>query len=71
MTNANIKSVRTAYHSPWENGICERTIGIIRHEILNHIIPTGEKHLWHILHEYINKLWVVRCFCRNSERSFF
>ena len=57
LSNANIKSVRTAYHSPWQNGICERTIGIVRREIIDHIIPTGEKHLWRILHEYIAKYY--------------
>ena len=57
LSNANIKSVRTAYHSPWQNGICERTVGIIRREVLDHIIPTGEKHLSRILHEYIDKYY--------------
>jgi putative transposase len=39
LTNAKIKSVKTGYHSPWQNGICERAIGILRRELLDHIIP--------------------------------
>jgi transposase InsO family protein len=54
LSNANIKSVRTAYCSPWQNGICERTVGIIRQEVLNHIIPLDENHLHSILHRYID-----------------
>ena len=57
LANLNIKSVRTAYHSPWQNGICERTVGIIRHEVLDHIIPLNEKHLQHILQQYIHKYY--------------
>ena len=53
LSNANIKSVRTAYHAPWQNGICERTIGIIRAELLNNIIPRNEEHLHRLLKEYI------------------
>ena len=57
LANRHIKSVRTAYHAPWQNGICERTVGIIRQEILNHIIPINEEHLRKILHQYIFKYY--------------
>ena len=57
LSNANIQSVRTAYHSPWQNGICERTIGIVRREVLDQIIPVNEKHLSRILREYIYKYY--------------
>ena len=53
LSNANIKSVKTTFHSPWQNGICERTIGILRAELLNHIIPVNESHLHGLLKEYI------------------
>ena len=26
LTNTKIKSIRTGFHSPWQNGICERTV---------------------------------------------
>jgi transposase InsO family protein len=54
LSNANIESVRTSYRSPWQNGICERLIGIIRQEVLNHIIPFSQRHLERILREYVN-----------------
>jgi putative transposase len=54
LTNSKIKSVKTGYHSPWQNGICERAIGILRRELLDHIIPFDEKHLDRLLKEYID-----------------
>ena len=54
LANANIQSVRTSFQSPWQNGICERLVGILRQELLNHIIPMNQRHLERILHEYVN-----------------
>ena len=54
LENTNIKVKRTGYHAPWQNGICERTVGILRQELLNHIIPLNEKHLHKLLREYIH-----------------
>jgi putative transposase len=45
MVDAKIESVRTGSHSPWQNGICERVVGILRRELLDHIIPFDEKYL--------------------------
>ena len=53
LTNTEIKSIRTGFHSPWQNGICERTVGILRRELLDHIIPMNEKHLEYLLRTYI------------------
>ena len=39
--------------SPWENGICERTIGILRQDLLDHVIPLNQKHLECLLREYV------------------
>jgi len=57
LASANIQSVRTSFHSPWQNAICERTVGILRQELLNHIVPLGEKHLYRLLHEYVTKYY--------------
>jgi len=57
LLSANIKSVRTGFHCPWQNGACERLVGIIRRELLDHIIPVNEKHLTNLLHEYIHKYY--------------
>ena len=54
LANTNIKVKRTSFHSPWQNGVCERTVGILRQELLNHIIPLHEKHLDQLLREYIH-----------------
>lgn len=62
LENSNIKSKRIGYHAPWQNGICERTIGILRQELLNHVIPLNQRHLEKLLKEYIEKYY-------NTERT--
>ena len=57
LANANIKSKKTGVKCPWQNGVCERTVGILRQELLNHIIPINEKHLQYLLKEYIKKYY--------------
>jgi len=57
LTNANIKSKKTGFKCPWQNGVCERTVGILRRELLDHIIPINEKHLQYLLKEYIDKYY--------------
>jgi putative transposase len=51
LSNINIKSKKTGYRCPWQNGICERVVGILRRELLDHIIPFNEKHLQSLLKE--------------------
>lgn len=48
-----LKDKPTAFHSPWQNGICERVIGTLRRECLDHVIVLNEKHLTSVLAEYI------------------
>jgi hypothetical protein len=48
----DIEEVITAPRSPWQNAFCERVIGSIRRECLNHIIILGECHLRKILKKY-------------------
>ncbi|MCP4290462.1 MAG: transposase [bacterium] len=50
-----INQVVTSRRSPWQNGYCERVIGSIRRECLDHIIVLNEKHLHRILKEYFGK----------------
>lgn len=57
LRNCNIEEVRTAYHSPWQNPFAERVIGILRRELLDHIIPLNECHLHRLLREYIDKYY--------------
>ena len=39
--------------SPWQNGYCERVIGSIRRECLDHIIVLNDGHLRRVLKEYV------------------
>jgi transposase InsO family protein len=47
-----IRDRPTAPRSPWQNGYCERLIGSIRRECLDHIVAFGERHLRHLLRVY-------------------
>ena len=40
-----IDQVLTAPRSPWQNPYCERVIGTLRRECLDHVIVLGEQHL--------------------------
>jgi transposase InsO family protein len=42
--NFGIKQIITVYRSSWQNGYCERVIGSIRRECLDHVIILNEKH---------------------------
>jgi putative transposase len=48
-----IEDVRTAYRAPKENAICERFLGSVRRECLDHLLVLSESHLRHILKEYV------------------
>jgi Integrase core domain len=48
----SIRDRPTAPRSPWQNGYCERLIGSIRRECLDHIVVFGEQHLRHLLRVY-------------------
>ena len=47
-----IEEVLTAPASPWQNSYCERLIGSIRRECLDHVIILSERHLRRVLHSY-------------------
>ena len=49
-----IEEVVTAPRSPWQNPFCERVIGSIRRDCLDHVIVLNERHLCRILSEYIS-----------------
>jgi transposase InsO family protein len=48
-----IEQVLTAPRSPWQNPYCERVIGTIRRDCLDHVIVLGEQHLRRILRTYL------------------
>ena len=59
LLNSHICSKRTGIRCPWQNGICERAIGILRAELLNHVIPLNQKHLEDLLREYVQDYYHV------------
>ena len=52
--------VPIAPRSPWQNPYCERVIGSIRRECLNHVIVLNELHLKRILRDYLEYYHHVR-----------
>jgi transposase InsO family protein len=51
--NLGLEDTPTAKASPWQNAYCERVIGTIRRECLDHMIIFNERHLYKVLTEYI------------------
>jgi transposase InsO family protein len=48
-----IRPARTAYRSPWQNGVAERWIGSFRRELLDHVVVFNERHLRQLLRQYV------------------
>ena len=46
--------VRTAFRSPWQNGVAERWVGSCRRDLLNHVIVLNERHLKRLMGEYVH-----------------
>ncbi len=49
---AGTKILRTPIQAPKANAICERFLGSVRRECLDHIVILSERHLLHVLREY-------------------
>jgi putative transposase len=47
-----IEDVRTAYRAPKENACCERLLGSVRRESLDHMLIFNENRLLRVLREY-------------------
>jgi len=48
-----IMDLRTAYRSPRQNATCDRLLGSVRRECLDHVLILGEAHLRRMLREYV------------------
>ena len=57
VANMGIEEVITAPKSPWQNPICERVIGTLRRDCLNHCIILNDRHLERILREFIDNYY--------------
>jgi transposase InsO family protein len=53
LASLNVEEVVTAPRSPWQNPCCERLIGSIRRELLDHVIVVGGRHLHRLLSLYL------------------
>jgi len=45
--------LRTAFRSPWQNGVAERWVGSCRRDLLDHVIVLNERHLQRLMAEYV------------------
>jgi transposase InsO family protein len=50
---SGITVIRTAYRAPLMNAICERFLGSVRRECLDHLFIVGEAHLRRVLRAYV------------------
>ncbi len=48
-----ITELQTAYRAPRQNATCERFLGSVRRECLDHLLVLGEAHLRRVLREYM------------------
>lgn len=56
-----VEEIKTAPGSPWQNAYCERTIGTIRRELLDHVIVLNGRHLQRLLSSYMTYYHQSRC----------
>lgn len=48
-----IEPIRTAFRSPWQNGVAERWVGSVRRDLLDHVIVLNQLHLRRLLKDYV------------------
>ncbi len=48
---SGITILRTPYRAPRANAVCERFLGSVRRECLDHLLILGERHLARVLRE--------------------
>ena len=61
LKNMDVKIVRTAFRSPWQNPFAERFVGSVRREILDHVVVLNETHLHRLLSGFIAYYHEDRC----------
>ena len=67
-----IRDKPTAPRSPRQNGHCERLIGSIRRECLDHVVVLGERHPRHVLLSYLgyyNRARTHLALCKDAPIS--
>ncbi|HXB63145.1 MAG TPA: integrase core domain-containing protein [Acidobacteriaceae bacterium] len=53
MKSLGITPKRTAFRSPWQNGVAERWVGNCRRDLLDHVIVLNQSHLKRLMTEYV------------------
>lgn len=51
---SKIEILKTPYRAPKANAICERFLGSVRRECLDHMLILGENHLYRLIKEYVS-----------------
>ncbi len=51
--NMSIKPVRTAFRSPWQNGVAERWVESCRRDLMDHVLVFNDRHARRLLAEYL------------------
>ncbi len=51
--SSGIRVLRTPYKAPKANAFCERLLGSVRRECLDHVLIFGERHLQQVIKEYV------------------
>ena len=69
LKSAGAKSVRTAYRSPWQNGICERFCLTLRTELLDHVVVFNEAHARRLISDFLDYYHRDRCHLSLYEDS--
>jgi putative transposase len=57
---SGIKILKTPYHAPRANAICERFLGSVRRECLDHMLILHEKQLHRVLRAYVKYFNLAR-----------
>src|SRR3989454_6427155 len=47
------RPTRTAFRSPWQNGVAERWVGSCRRDLLDQVVILNERHLKRLMAEYV------------------
>ena len=59
LDSCDIKEVRTAYRSPWQNPFVERFIGTVRRELLDRVIVLSQAHPDRLPQEFLEQCYHV------------
>jgi len=50
---SSIEVLKTPYRAPKTNAVCERFLGSLRRECLDHLLVVGDRHLHRVIKEYV------------------